>query len=117
MSQPMIAAGLSRIGVVDLLVGAAVLISVVGALRRGGGLGGVVAAGVGVTALSWLVVTAAVVWGPPSIAAAAERSAFSDTLPPPTHALAELGIVPGPPDHVHPSAHPHSQSPTNEETR
>ena len=80
---------LGSLSLVDVVIVVAVLLAVVGALRRGR-LVGAVGSALGTVLVAWLVVAAIVAWGPRDLARDVRASEFAQVLPVPQKALQQL---------------------------
>jgi hypothetical protein len=78
---------LRQLGLVDLLVGAAVLASLLGALRARRGLLGALASALGTAVLCWLGAAALLGFGPAVATDAVQASRLFDLVPPPVAAV------------------------------
>ncbi len=86
---------LTHLGLADLVIALIVVASILGALRRRAGLIAALASGVGTALVLWLVAGALLAWGPSSIASVTQSSALLQLVPPPVHALQQLGDLVG----------------------
>jgi hypothetical protein len=78
---------LQGLGLVDLVVGVAVLASLLGALRARRGLLGALASGLGTAVVCWLAAAVVLGFGPPAAGAAVEGSSLFAAVPPPVAAV------------------------------
>lgn len=76
-----------NLGPLDLLVGLVIVLSVIGAVRRGAGLLSGVAAGAGAAVVCWLVAGAAVAWASPDVGRAVDDSVLLNVVAPPAQAI------------------------------
>lgn len=84
---------LRGLGLVDLVVAALVVISVLGALRGRRGVLGAVASGVGTALVCWLAAGAVIAWAPPSWRAPVAHSVLVQVVAPPVSALEQAGQI------------------------
>lgn len=82
---------LSHVGLIDLIIGLIIVASVIGALRRRAGIIAALASGVGTAVVLWLIAGGLIAWAPAAVGTAVGDSALVSLLPPPTHALHQLG--------------------------
>ncbi len=80
---------LGSLSLVDVVIVVAVLLAVVGALRRGR-LVSAVGSALGTVLVAWLAVAAIVAWGPRDLARDVRASEFAQVLPVPQRALQQL---------------------------
>lgn len=81
---------LQDLGLVDLLLGGAVVASLVGGLRNRRGLLGSIASAVGTALLGWVVAAALMAWGPDAVQPALRASRLLELAPPPVSAVQQL---------------------------
>lgn len=81
------------LGLVDLLVVALVVISVLGALRGRRGILAAAASGIGTALVCWLAAGAVLAWAPPSWQAPVAHSALVQLVGPPVSALEQAGQI------------------------
>ena len=86
---------LGSLSLVDVVIGVAVLLSVVGALRRGR-LVGAIGSALGTVLVAWLVVAVVVTWGPRDVAREVRASEFAQVLPVPQRAMQQIMDSSGP---------------------